>query len=97
MINEPVTSGWQSKFFFALGAAVLLSSCAHNHREEPCYLSSERFEGMKEVFIDSGSYVVTQNVMEEEQWLPCEMSQFRNQLQEVLGIEDAVADLVGNP
>ncbi len=55
--------------------AVVLVGCAPRARR--CYLPATRYEPLKELFQESGSMARVEEVMEQEDWAPCERNQLR--------------------
>jgi hypothetical protein len=55
--------------------ALPLAGCAP--RAGRCYLPATRYEPLKELFHESGSMARVEEVMEQEDWAPCERNQLR--------------------
>lgn len=69
---------WRGPALLALGAAALMAGgCA---RADRCYVDDLRYQRMRTLFEQTGSYQRVADAMRDESWALCEQNQFRYQL-----------------
>ena len=75
--------------------ASLLASCAA-HGLDPatdrCYLSLARYEPLRDLYEETGSWQVVEQVMDEEKWAPCERNQMRYWLAKSLYLDELAGE-----
>lgn len=70
-----------------LACAVSLAGGCALWRRDRCYLHQWRYDSMKAVFEETGSYQRVAQAMADEGWARCEVNTFRYSLRKDLGLE----------
>lgn len=75
-----------SQLTILLCAISLLGGCALWRRDR-CYLHQSRYDSMKALFEETGSYQRVAQAMKDEGWARCEVNTLRYSLRKDLGLE----------
>lgn len=66
--------------------SIHIAGCAMIRRDQ-CYVHQYRYDAMKSLFIQTGSYQRVGQAMADEGWARCEVNAFRHMLRKDLGLE----------
>lgn len=66
--------------------ALFMAGCATIRRDQ-CFIHQYRYEAMKSLFLQTGSYQRVAQAMADEGWARCEVNSFRLMLRKDLGLE----------